>query len=59
MTLNPPRKVRAAIYILTAIGAPVATYLLAKGVIGDLEMTLWAAVTTVVNALAFANTTTK
>ena len=57
MTLNPPRKIRAAIYIFTALGAPIVSYLLAKGVIGELEMALWSAEVTAATALAFANTT--
>lgn len=56
MTLNPPRRVRAALYILTAVGTPVAVYLQAKGIIGDLEFILWGAEVTVVNTLAVLNT---
>lgn len=56
MTLNPPRKVRAALYVLTAVGTPVVVYLQAKGVIGDLEFILWSAEVTVVNTLAALNT---
>jgi hypothetical protein len=57
MNLNPPRRVRAALYVLTAVGTPVAVYLQAKGIIGDLEFILWGAEVTVVNALAALNTT--
>ena len=56
MTLNPPRRVRAALYLLTAIGTPVAAYLKVKGYIGDEELALWAAEVTVVNGLAALNT---
>lgn len=56
MTLNPPRRVRAALYVLTAVGTPVAVYLQAKGIIGDLEFILWGAEVTVVNTLAVLNT---
>lgn len=56
MNLNPPRRVRAALYVLTAVGTPVAVYLQAKGIIGDLEFILWGAEVTVVNALAALNT---
>lgn len=55
MTLNPPPKVRAALYVLTAVGAPVMAYLLIKGVIGPDEMALWAAEVTVVAGMAGLN----
>lgn len=57
MTFNPPYKVRAALYVLTAIGTPIVAYLFAKDVIGELEVTLWAAEVTVVNAMAALNVT--
>lgn len=57
MKLNIPYKIRAALYILTAIGTPIIAYLFAKGVIGELEVTLWAAEVTVVNTLAALNVT--
>ena len=41
MTLNPPRRVRAAIYIGNVIGTPLIAYAFAKGWIGELEVTLW------------------
>lgn len=56
MTLNPPRRVRAALYVLTAVGTPVVVYLQAKGIVGDLELVLWGAEVTVVNGLAALNT---
>lgn len=56
MTLNIPPKIRAAIYILTALGTPVMTYLLAKEVIGTLEMALWSAEVTVVTTMAALKT---
>lgn len=55
MTLTIPYKVRAALYVLNAVGSPVMAYLLAKGVIGNLEVTLWAAEMTAVFALAGLN----
>ena len=55
MTLNPPHKIRAAIYIGTALLTPVAVYLKAKGLIGDLELTLWSAEVTAANILAGLN----
>lgn len=53
--LNPSRPVRVALYVATAVGAPVAAYLKAKGYIGDLELTLWGAEVAVVNTLAALN----
>lgn len=58
MRLNPPRRVRALLYVATAIGTPVVVYLQAKGIIGDLEFILWSAEVTVVNGLAALNTQT-
>lgn len=56
MNFNIPYKVRAALYILTAIGTPVVGYLLAKDVIGELEVSLWGGLVTVVNSMAALNT---
>jgi len=56
MSLNPPYKVRAALYVLTMIGTPVMAYLLSKGYIGTLEMALWSGEVSVVSALAAFNT---
>ncbi len=56
MNLNPPRRVRAALYIITALGTPLAAYLKVKGYVGDEELALWAAEVTVVNGLAALNT---
>ena len=58
MNLNPPRRIRAALYLLTAVGTPIAAYLKVKGYIGDEELALWAAEVTVVNGLAALNTGT-
>lgn len=55
MTLNVPPKIRAALYALNVIGSPIMAYLLARGVIGTLEVTLWAAEMTAVFALAGLN----
>lgn len=59
MTFNPPSKIRALLYIITAIGTPVVAYLLTKDVISELEVALWAAEVTVVNAMATLNVTVK
>lgn len=52
MNLKVNPKIRASLYVLTAVGTPVMAYLLAKHIVGDLEMTLWSAEVTVVSALA-------
>lgn len=56
MNFNPPRRVRALLYLLTALGTPLAAYLKVKGYIGDEELALWAAEVTVVNGIAALNT---
>jgi hypothetical protein len=55
MQLTIPPKVRATLYILTVIGSPIVAYLLTKGVIGTLEVTLWSAEVSAVSALAAFN----
>jgi len=55
MRVNFPPKVRAAIYIFTALGSPVVGYLLAKEIIGQLEMSLWLAEVTAVTIMAGLN----
>ena len=56
MTLNVPYKVRATLYVLTAIGSPVIAYLAARDIVGELEVALWSAEVTIVSALAAFNT---
>lgn len=56
ISLNPT--VRFALYILAAIGSAVAAYLFAKGIVGDAELSLWAAIVAIVNGIAAANTNT-
>lgn len=55
MNINPPAKVRAVIYVVMALSAPVVVYLRAKGYISDLEVSLYAGLVTVVNGLAAFN----
>ena len=57
MKLNVSYKVRAILYVITAVGTPVVAYLAALGVIGDLEVTLWSAEVTVAGAIAALNIT--
>lgn len=59
MILNPPPKIRAAVYVFTALATPVMTYLLVKGYIGEAEMALWGAEMTAVFAMAGLNVTEK
>ena len=59
MKLNPPAKVRVVLYIVMALSAPVVVYLRSKGYIGDLEVTLYAGLVTVVNGLAAFNVSDK
>jgi hypothetical protein len=56
MTLNIPPKVRAAIYILTALGTPIVAYLNAREIIGTLEVTLWSAEVAIVGGMAALKT---
>lgn len=57
MTLNLPYKVRATLYIITALGSPVIGYLFTIGTIGKEAVALWGAEVTVVGLLAAFNTT--
>lgn len=59
MTVNLPYKVRSALYIGNAVGGPIMAYLLARGVIGTLEVGLWAAESAAIFALAGLNVTKK
>lgn len=54
----PPR-VRLGIYLASGIGSAVVAYLVAKGVAGDAEVTLWAALVAVVNGMSAAYVPTK
>lgn len=54
----PPR-IRLAIYLVTGIGSAVVAYLVAKGIAGDAEVTLWAALVAVVNGMSAAYVPTK
>lgn len=55
MTLNLPRRVRGILYVVTMVGTPLVAYLASKGIIGDVEVTLWSAEVAVVSALAGLN----
>ncbi len=59
MQFNPPYKVRAVLYILTAMGTPLVAYLFARHILGELEVALWSAEVAVVNVMAALNVTGK
>lgn len=52
-------QIRLAIYVVTGVGAAVVAYLATKGIIGDAEVGLWAALVAVVNGMAALNTDTS
>lgn len=57
MRINLPHRIRATLYVITAIGTPVVAYLLARGVIGELEVALWSGEVAVVSSMAALNVT--
>jgi hypothetical protein len=57
--LNLSARVRLVVYIVTGVGSALVAYLVAKDVIGDAEVTLWAAIAALVNGLAALNTTDR
>lgn len=57
ISLNPT--IRFVLYLVAAIGSAVAAYLFAKGVVGDAELGLWAAIVAIINGIAAANTNTN
>lgn len=59
MQFNPPNKIRAALYIISAVGSVVVTYLSVKHYIGDAEVALWAGLVGVINTMAALNVTVK
>lgn len=56
MRVNLPDRVRAALYVLIALGTPIVGYLLAKGILGELEVSLWGGLVTAVTSMAALNT---
>lgn len=56
MQLNIPPVVRASLYTLFTISAPVVVYLSVTGVIGENEVALFTALSTAVFGLAALNT---
>lgn len=55
MKVNLPRWARAVVYAANLLGTPVVVYSVAKGWIGDLELTLWGTEVTAAFALAGLN----
>jgi hypothetical protein len=53
--INAPKVLRIAIYVLNVLGTPLVVYALAKGWIGELELTLWGAEVTAMAAMAGLN----
>lgn len=52
---NPPAKVRAALYLLSAVGSVVVSYLSVKHYIGDAEVALWSGLVGVIGSMAALN----
>ena len=55
MRINLPPRVRMAIYIITALSAPVVAYLSDQKHIGQAEVNLWAGLVAAVTAMAGLN----
>ena len=56
-TINIPSWLRFTLYATTAIGTPVMVYLKARGIVGELEMNLFYAESSVVATMAAIKTT--
>lgn len=56
MTYNLPKQVRFALYVFTALGSILVTYLTATGVAGANEVSAWTAFTAFIAGLAGFNT---
>ena len=59
MTANLSPRARLAVYVVTGVMSAVVAYLVSKDIIGDAEVTLWAAIAALVNGLAALNTPTE
>ena len=55
MNLNPPYKVRAALYVLLMLGSPIIAYLQTENLIGASELNLWLGLSTVIAFMAGLN----
>jgi len=59
MQYNPPANVRAILYVVSAIGSVLVSYLSVKHLIGDAEVGLWSGLVAVVNTMAGLNVSSK
>lgn len=59
MQYNPPPKIRALLYLGSAVGSALVSYLSIKHYIGDAEVALWGALVGVVNSMAALNVTSN
>jgi len=57
MNINLPSKVRAILYVFTALGSIVMTYLAATQIVGSNEVAAWTAFTAFIAGLARINIT--
>ena len=55
MQLNPPYKVRAALYVLLMLGSPIVAYLQTENYIGANEVNLWLALSAAIALMAGLN----
>lgn len=55
MQLNPPPKVRAAIYIVVVLGTAALVPLHAAGVVSDTVLAVWTSVSAAASGLAAIN----
>lgn len=55
-TIPIPPAIRFTLYLLSAVGSVVVSYLTARGILGDAEVALWAGLVAIVNGLAAAKT---
>lgn len=56
MKINFPYKIRAGLYIFTALGSPVVGYLFTVGTISKEAVALWGAEVLAINLMAAFNT---
>jgi hypothetical protein len=59
MQLNPPPKVRAAVYIVVVLGTALLVPLNIAGVVNNTIMSVWTSVSAAASLLAAINVTTK
>jgi len=56
MQLNIDPRIRASLYLFATLGTPVIAYLFIKGIIGEAEVGLWAALNSAITAMAALKT---